>query len=114
MMMRGVPCRSVHQAVSAGILTAEEATDLLVQFFDEAEQCGLIIYDHSPYNFLYRSQSNRLFLVDGFGPRYWSWRMWFRSNFRIFALKKVRQARKGTLLEWQQWCTQVLGTLPRP
>lgn len=109
----GVPSLNVRQLVRAGILTADEVTGLLSRFFDEAQRCGLIIYDHDPGNFLYRRQTDRLILIDGFGPRYWNLRMWFRSSFRVFALKKVRQARKATLLQWQQWCDQVVCTVPR-
>lgn len=110
----GTPSMNLARALANGVLTPREGVDLLDDFFDEALRRGLIIYDDNPRNFLFRPDLGRLILVDGFGPRCWNWRNWFRSNFRVLARKRIRLARTGTLNAWQRWCDQVVCTVPRP
>jgi hypothetical protein len=100
----GVPCCSVREALKAGILKPAEARELLARFFDDAWKVGLITYDNHPGNFLYQPRSNRVVMVDGFGPEFWSSRIWFRARFRFFAKKKIRQSRHAVFGEWHSWC----------
>jgi hypothetical protein len=92
-------------AVKDGLLAVKRAEAMIEQFFDKAERCGPLIYDHNPGNFLYQSWhgSHRLVLVDGFGPRNWSWRAAWRSRFPLLARRKTRAARLDTMEQWRLW-----------
>lgn len=101
---------TLKQAVRTGILTPSRATTLLAAFFDTADRRGLIVYDPNLDNFLFRPDSDRIIMVDGFGPLYWNYRLRLRSRFAILARKKIRQARSATFLEWERWSREVAAT----
>jgi hypothetical protein len=92
-------------AVKEGLVAAQHAEAMIEQLFEKAERHGPLIYDHNPGNLLYQSWqgSHRLVLVDGFGPRNWSWRAALRSRFPALARRKTRAARIDMMEQWCLW-----------
>jgi hypothetical protein len=94
---------SLSKAVIRGELTGTAATEILRAFVERAGRARLLVHDQNIENILYQAHRRRLVMIDGFGPRDWSFgnRLLFRFPRQV---EKSARRRLGRIARtWDEW-----------